>query len=100
MKRMLISLFFFLWTAVAASAADFLFIRWPTNPDAVWYSIRIVPMVEHFGRLEMRPPIYEDPHVFRDSVIIEKEIIEEYDGRGTLYCQVKAIGLDGRNISA
>lgn len=100
MKRILISLFFFLWTAAAASAADFLFIRWPTDPDAVWYSIRIVPMVEHFGRLEMRPPIYEDPHVFRDSVIIEKEIIEEYDGRGTLYCQVKAIGLDGRNISA
>lgn len=101
MKRIFISLFFFIWTAAAADASSkLLFIRWPTNPDAVWYSFRIIPVTEHFGRREMRPPVYEDKHVFRDSVIIEKEITDSYDGPGILCVQVKAISLDGQSISA
>ena len=103
MKRIFISLFFFafMWTAAGADASpELLFVRWPANPDAVWYSFRIVPVTQHFGRKEMRPPIYEDGHVFRDSVMIEKEITDSYDGPGILCCQVKAIGLDGQSISA
>ena len=103
MKRIFISLFFFafMWTAAGADASpELLFVRWPANPDAVWYSFRIVPVTQHFGRKEMRPPIYEDGHVFRDSVIIEKEITDSYNGPGILCCQVKAIGLDGQSISA
>lgn len=94
-------LFAFMWTAARADASpELLFVRWPANPDAVWYSFRIVPVTQHFGRKEMRPPIYEDGHVFRDSVMIEKEITDSYDGPGILCCQVKAIGLDGQSISA
>lgn len=103
MKRIFISLFFFafMWTAAGADASpELLFVRWPANPDAVWYSFRIVPVTQYFGRKEMRPPIYEDGHVFRDSVMIEKEITDSYDGPGILCCQVKAIGLDGQSISA
>ena len=44
MKRIFISLFFFafMWTAARADAyPELLFVRWPANPDAVWYSFRI-----------------------------------------------------------
>jgi len=46
MKRIFISLFFFafMWTAAGADVSpELLFVRWPANPDAVWYSFRIVP---------------------------------------------------------
>lgn len=44
---------------------------------------RIVPVTQHFGRKEMRPPIYEDGHVFRDSVMIEKKLQTAMTDRGS-----------------
>lgn len=77
-------LFAFMWTAAGADASpELLFVRWPANPDAVWYSFRIVPVTQHFGRKEMRPPIYEDGHVFRDSVMIEKKLQTAITDRGS-----------------
>ena len=38
-----------MWTAAEADASpELLFVRWPANPDAVWYSFRIVPVTQHF----------------------------------------------------
>ncbi len=82
------------------SGASLFLLKWEENRNAVWYDLQIFPQAEYFGRKEMRPPLYEDPHVFRNGLILPMSILENYKGKGDIYYRVRAIGLDRQIISS
>lgn len=71
------------------------YLPWKENIEAAWYDIEIYPARTVFGRLERKPAIYKNRHVFRSGLICPASILTEYKGQGELYWRMRPIDAYG-----